>query len=296
MIGTSTPTTQRAMTAPNSGQLDAAHVCRRFNRAAGDFADADFVHRTAADGLFERMAPMRLDAGVILDAGCAIGACGHRLSKQFRRARVMCLDLSPEMLRKSRSARGWFSKTREIRADVLQLPIADDCVDLVFANMLLPWIDDVPVFFQQVARVLRKDGLLMFSTLGPASLETLRGAWPDESPHVMTFADMHNVGDAAVRAGLRDPVVDVDNLNVQYEDADALFRDLTASGARNSLGARRATLTGKNRFAGFRQALQLHGPFELGLELVYGHAWGGGPSQDPGEFRVPADAIGRRRR
>ena len=29
-------------------------------------------------------------------------------------------------------------------------------------------------------------------------------------PHVNLFPDMHNLGDAAVRAGLRDPVLDVD--------------------------------------------------------------------------------------
>jgi hypothetical protein len=38
------------------------------------------------------------------------------------------------------------------------------------------------------------------------------------------------------------------------------------------------------------------GPLTIGLELVYGHAWGGGPRQNPAEFHLGPAAIGRRRR
>ena len=66
----------------------------------------------------------------------------------------------------------------------------------------------------------------------------------DDAPHVSPFADMHNVGDALVGAGLRDPVLDVDELSVTYRDSSALFADLTAAGARNALAARHQALTG----------------------------------------------------
>ena len=113
---------------------------------------------------------------------------------------------------------------------------ADASVDVVFANMLLPWIDDPAAAFAEIARVLRQDGLLAFATLGPDSLLELRDAWrtADAGAHVKQFADMHDIGDALVRAGLRDPVLDVDRLSVTYRNSAALFRDITAFTTRST--------------------------------------------------------------
>jgi malonyl-CoA O-methyltransferase len=108
---------------------------------------------------------------------------------------------------------------------------------------------------------------------------------------------MHDIGDGLVHAGLRDPVLDTDLLNVSYRDTGTLFRDLTLLGARNCLSGRTKTLTGKARFRGMETRLRSRfrdGLLNLKLELVYGHAWGGGPPQTPGEYRIDAAEIGKR--
>ena len=274
-------------------------VIRRFDRAAADFADNDFVHRHACDGLLERMRPMQLKAKRILDLGCATGAGSRQLSRALRRNHVISLDISQSMLQCARQQRSRLARISELRADAMQLPLNTGSVDLVFANMLLPWIGDLDGFFTEVARVLRNDGLFAYSTLGPASLAGLRQAWSsvDDHAHVNPFVDMHNVADAVMRAGLRDPIVDIDPLFISYRDLSALFRDLTATGARNCLRTRFPHLTGKQHFQRMRHALQKQfhgGTLSVELEIVYGHAWGGGPRQKPGEFRVDPSQIGRR--
>ena len=165
------------------------------------------------------------------------------------------------------------------------------------ANLLLPWIDDPVDAFREVSRVLRQDGLFVFSTLGPDSMLSLRTAWrtADDGEHVNRFIDMHEVGDALVRAGLRDPVLDVDRLNVTYENQEALFRDLTATGSRNCLAMRRRGLTGRDRFETMRRALNaIPGGEHLSLEfeLVYGHCWGGaGPGGGDVAIRCEPDSA-----
>ena len=283
------------------GRLRIRDVRRRFDRAAGDFSRADFVHRHAADGLFERMSPMLVDVRHVLDAGAANGLASRALARRFRGSRVLSLDASLPMLRQARRGRSRFSPIREIQADAMRLPLGDGSVDLVFANMLLPWIDDTPAFFTNVARVLRKDGLFVFSSLGPDSLVELRAAWQsiDDGEHVMRFSDMHEIGDALVRHGLREPVLDVDWLTITYDDPPALFSDLTAAGGRNALRGRRRALTGRHTFERFLTGLARRpgdGALELRLELVFGHAWGGGPPMPPGEYTLDVAGIGRRRR
>lgn len=263
------------------------------------FDAADFVHSETRTGLLERLEPMLVAANTVIDLGCGTGSACRALARRFRRSRVIGIDLSRGMLAQLSRKRSWRSKVAAVQADARALPFADQGVDVVFANLLLPWIDDPAGLFREVARVLRKDGLMLFSTLGPDSLLELRRAWQgvDTGAHVNLFMDMHDIGDAAVRAGLREPVLDVDRLAVTYAGSTELFRDLTAAGARNCLRGRRQSLTGKNRFAAMTDALEADrhdDVIRLDLELVYGHCWGSGSVAGSGEHRVAASQIGRR--
>jgi malonyl-CoA O-methyltransferase len=283
------------------GALKRRDVQRRFDRVARQFDQADFVYRHAALGLFDRLSPMQIDATRVLDLGSATGRDHRMLAKRFRTALVIGLDSSLEMLRLARRRRRWFSRSAVVQADAENLPFADGSLDLVYANLLLPWIDDLPACFAEIARVLRKNGLFVFSTLGPDSFQELRLAWGDTlaATRVRRFPDMHDVGDRLVRSGLRDPVLDVDVLTLQYRDADRLFADLRRSGAGNTLQLRERALAGKTRFRSFRERLAssaMQQQLTVTLELVYGHAWGGGPSLAAGEVRFDAGNIGRRRR
>ena len=273
-------------------------IQRRFDRAAADFDDADFVHAVTREGLLARLEPLILEAHRILDLGSATGATGRLLRKQFRGAYVVSLDLSYGMVRRALAGRGWLSKASAVQGDANRLPFADGAFDLVVANQLLPWLPDPGAAFSDIARVLRPGGVFAFATLGPDSLQELRRAWADVDGgvHVHAFADMHNIGDSLVRAGLADPVLDVDRLSVSYEDADQLFADLARTGARNTLPNRAPGLTGRRRFKAVRRALAADGGrIVLDLELVYGHCWGAGPRKDPTDYRIPATAIPRRR-
>lgn len=273
---------------------------RRFDRAAANFDEVDFVHRKIADGLIDRLDPMLIDAKWILDVGGATGSASQCLCRRFRRSRVIVLDASYEMLRQAKRKQMWFSRASMVHANALALPVQTGCVDLVFANLLLPWIDDIQAMFTEVTRVLRRGGLFIFSTLGRDSLSELREAWKsvDNSPHVNHFSDMHDIGDGLVQAGLCDPVLDTDFLKVSYRDTSSFFRDLTFVGGRNSISNRTKTLTGKDRFRNMKRQLDNRfrdGLLEIKLEIIYGHAWGSRAQQPTKEFRVEAAQIRRRK-
>jgi malonyl-CoA O-methyltransferase len=282
----------------HSSELRPRDVRRRFDRAAGRFHESDFVHRVTREGLLERLRPMTTAAATVVDLGSATGAAIPLLEKRFRRARVIAVDFSAAMLQVVRSNKTLFSRRHAVQADARALPFADASVDVVFSNLMLPWIDDLDAVFASVARVLRKDGLFVFSTLGPDSFIEVRDAWGaiDAGEHVNRFPDMHDVGDALVRAGLRDPVLDVDRLAVSYRNAGALFRDLTATGARNSLRNRQRGLMGRARFGRFTAAFfPGGGERSLTLELVYGHCWGGVSKPRGGDVAIDAGKIPLRR-
>ena len=279
---------------PRQKSIRLEDVQRRFDRAAKRFDSADFAHARIRDGLLERLEPLAVESGLVLDLGSATGTSSAALARRYRKSRIVAVDVSHGMAKQVEARRGWRARYRAVQADARALPVRDHSAALVFSNLLLPWIDAPDTVFGEVSRVLAKDAPFIFSALGPDSLKTLAEAFAatGNSMHINAFPDMHDIGDGLVRAGLRDPVLDVDRLTIDYTSAQSLFDDLTATGARNTMIGRRAGLLGKRQF---NAALERLGtPFSIELEIVYGHAWGSGQSK--GGVRIDAARIPVRRR
>jgi malonyl-CoA O-methyltransferase len=268
----------------------------RLDAAAQRFDEHAFLHAVTRQGLLERLAPMTLEPKRVIDLGAATGGSIPALRQRFPKARLYAVDLSLAML--GRHRQGWIRRPLRICANADALPFPDDSVDAVFANLLLPYVDDPGTVFREVARVLRNDGIFAFASLGPDSFCELREAWRavDDRVHVAEFPDMHDLGDGLVRAGLRDPVLDVDRLAVSYREPARLFEDLTFTGARNVFDERPRGLTGRRRIEAFTE--RLFGPdgrLDAELEIVYGHAFGGRPMEPRGPIAIDPASIGRRR-
>jgi malonyl-CoA O-methyltransferase len=192
-----------------------------------------------------------------------------------------------------------------ICADLRALPLADASVDVLFCNLALQWIDDLPAAFAGFRRVLKPGGLLLCATFGPDTLHELRTAFAeaDELPHVSPFADIAGFGDALVAAGFREPVLDRDLLVETLPDFASVLRGLKAMGATNALHARRHSLSGRARFAAADTAYPRDsaGRFPLTWEAIYAQAWGPEPGTPirvaGGELAsVPLNRIPIRRR
>lgn len=278
--------------------LNPEHVRRRFDRVARQFDGADFVHATTRLGLLARIEPLLTEAKTVVDLGAATGTASPLLQKRFKGARIISVDFARRMLERAQEKKRWLSNATFVQARAEALPFANESIDVIFSNQLLPWVNSPATVFSEVARVLCKGGVFAFATLGPDSFREIRHAWRqlDDYPHVNHFPDMHDLGDGLVNAGLRDPVLDVDRLCIDYQAADRLLADLAASGARNALSDRSKALTGKRRFAAMLEGLTAAGgSITLDIELVYGHCWGAGPKMDPANYRIDATRIPLRR-
>lgn len=253
-----------------SGLLfDARQVRRAFSRSARSYdAAAQLQHVVEArllesldyldDPALQRPPPQRL-----LDLGCGTGRASVAMQKRWPKAQVVSLDLALPMLQQARTASkrslrqaaGWLSNPfarvpQAICADARALPLAEGSIDVLFSNLCLQWVEDLDAVFAGFRRVLKPNGLLLISSFGPETLWELREAFAqvDSAPHVSPFADIAAFGDALVRAGFRQPVLDRELDTTRYQDLPALMRELRAIGATNALASRRHTLTGRARF------------------------------------------------
>ena len=271
--------------------------CRRqFDRAAATFDQARFIHDESRRRLLERLEALRVEPGTYADIGAAHAHGARALADRYPAADVVAVDASSAMLGSATS--GSFAR---IAGDAEKLPFAAGSISLLFANQLLPWTMPERLF-AEARRVLSPGGILLFATLGPESLAELRHAWSrvDDKIHVHALWDVQTLGDLVVRAGLEEPVLDVDRIEVSYADVGALVADLRACGATNTAAGRRHSLTGKARWQGFVDALAANRPgqrFKLTIELILGVAFGSRQTSragSGGEIVVPIDSLKRR--
>lgn len=281
--------------------IDKRRARRAFEQAAPAYDEAAVLQREIASRMLERLDYVRLEPETILDLGAGTGYAFDALQRRYRKARVIALDFALPMLRIARRRGSLLRRPRCLCADAESLPLAGGSVDLVVSNATLQWCNDLEATFRDLARVLRPGGLLMFTTFGPDTLRELREAWAvaDGHSHVSPFPDMHDVGDALVRAGFADPVMDAERLTVTYGEVRGLMADLKVLGTRNATLQRPRGLTGKARMRVMEQAYEAHrveGRLPATYEVVHGHAWA--PVQRPtpdGGVAVPVSSISKHR-
>jgi malonyl-CoA O-methyltransferase len=281
--------------------LDPSVVRRAFDRASVTFDEFSAVHTELRTRSLERLDVVRLQPSVIVDLGAGTGHATRALQDRYRSAYVVALDISTRMLEQARKRQRFLKRFGRVAADAHQLSLKSASVDLLFSNLMLQWCADPDRVFGELARVLKPHGLLTFTTLGPDTLRELRTAWDDRHVHVHRFIDMHDLGDALMRAGFAEPVMDTERLTVTYRDLDTLLRELKGSGSMNAAVGRQRTLRSRERDARARaqyQPLETQSLIPVTLEVVYGHAWASTDTRRRGAsadvFKVPIGSIGRR--
>lgn len=268
----------------NEFEIDKKQVRRAFSRAATHYDASAVMQREVCTRMLERLDYIKLQPQRVLDAGCGTGWGTRQLAERYPAAQMIAVDIALGMLQAGRGRSGWWQKLfggrqqNPLCADVEALPLADRSVDMVWSNLALQWCNDLPATLAELHRVLKTEGLVMFSTFGPDTLKELRTAFHgiDEHNHLNRFADMHDIGDMLVAAGFNAPVMDMEYLTLTYGDVRSILQDLKAIGAHNATAGRGQGLMGKHAWARLLENYERQrrdGKLPATYEVVYGHAW-----------------------
>ena len=266
---------------------------RSFASAAAAYDQVAVLQQEVGRRLLQRLDLVRIQPRRILDLGSGTGQCVPELGARYKKAQVVALDIALPMLRQARKRGRWRRRPWCVCGDAESLPFADASFDLVFSNLMLQWCVELEVAFAELQRVLRPGGLLMFTSFGPDTLRELRNSWQqvDAYSHVNAFWDMHDVGDALLRARFADPVMDVERVTLTYPDVWQLMRELKQVGAHNVTAGRPRGLTGKARMQRLVAAYEDYrsdGVLPASYEIVNGHAW-----STSADFGISVDSITR---
>jgi malonyl-CoA O-methyltransferase len=286
--------------APDPFAIDSRAVRRQFARAASTYDASAVLQREVGARMMERLDLIRLTPSVILDAGCGTGEALPELAARYPQSRRVALDVALPMLvaarERIRAGRSLVERLLSplggrvpgspslVCGDLAALPFATGSIGLVWSNLALQWVAEMPRAIAELHRVLEVGGLVTFTTFGPDTLKELRAAFAavDAHPHVARFTDMHDIGDLLVQTGFADPVMQMEMLTLTYPDARSLARELRAIGATNATTGRRRGLTGRRRFERALAGLEAtRERIPATFEVIYGHAWKAAPRRTP---------------
>jgi len=257
-----------------------------FEQIAGRYEQHAALEQEVCTRLLERTAFNLSPPLQILDLGCGTGTGSAQLKRTFRKAQVVGMDTSLAMLSHVRRKSSMLRPLKAVCGDIGALPFAARSADMVFSNLASYWCPEPMAMFAEFRRVMRPDGMLLFSTFGPATMNELGEAWAgvDEEVELPVFPDLLEIGNALVAAGFREPVMDRETITLSYPQLDALLEELEATGTSLLV---RGWERWKTAMAELKQAyapMLRDGKYPLSFEIVYGTAFGprdGQPMKTP---------------
>ena len=238
---------------------------------------APWLHEEAARRMAERLVLLRQAPQRVIDWWSHAGGSSAALMSALPRAQFERRGLRVgQLVEPATGWRRWWPGTRSKP----QEPAPQTPADMVWANMLLHHVCEPLALMQQWHAQLAVDGILMFSTLGPGSLPSLRRLYRAEAfgPAMADLVDMHDIGDQLVEAGFADPVMDQEIVRLTWSSARAALQELRSLGSNLSLARQPGLRTPRwqeRLLKAMEQDAQQAGLARVTLEfeLVYGHAF-----------------------
>ena len=208
-------------------------------------------------------------------------AAHQQVAERYPQAAQTIVENQPahEAALREQLATPWWNRWRQPKLQWGHPPAGS--MNMLWANMALHNHPNPQLLLQTWHQMLAVGGFVMFSCLGPDTLQELRAVYAQQGWPVAShqFTDMHDWGDMLVQAGFAEPVMDMERITLSYSDASKLRAELRELG-RNLHPARFAGLRGRQWLAQLDLSLarQLaradeEGRLVVTFEVIYGHAF-----------------------
>ena len=250
------------------------HDKKKFSES---YLNSAIVQKEIVSRLMERLSLISISPEKIVDIGAGIGLGTKELKKLYLDAEFFMFDKSFKSLNLEYAGN---KNTFLVCGDFTKTSFKDNAFDFVYSSSALHWDLDVKSSFEEMYRILKPGGLLLFSTYGPDTLIELRSAWAqvDDLKHVNEFYDMHDLGDLMLALNFIDTVVDSEKIIIDYENIRQLQVDLKNIGSHvTKENIKINGLLGKNKmklmYEEYHKFKNQNGSFPATYEVIYGSAW-----------------------
>lgn len=222
-------------------------IRRSFNEASETYENAADWQKEVGQLLLHTIKKALPQEKYILDLGCGTGFLLKQLEQEFPNNTYLALDIAESMLY---FARQHLKNTEYLCNDAESLGLLDESIDIIFSNMMLQWSICLKSTLKEQHRVLKPSGQLIFSILGPNSLDSLKNAWQKidtKSDAINHFIDQENLKDFLSSAGFNEISIQQQSVYKHYNSVLDLLQHLKTTGANTLKINNRKGLMGKQK-------------------------------------------------
>ncbi len=215
-------------------------VLKHFSQAANSYDKVAYLQRITGDKL---LGQLNTSPKQILDLGAGTGYCSTLLSQKFPDSKILSLDLSPSMLEQIPLD----ENITPVQSDMNALPIINNSLDLVLANMSLQWSPNLLNTLTGIYQSLSSQGDCLFSLPGPQTLSELRTSWEqvDAFDHTNRFYSETELHQNLSEVGFKSIQLTSKIYHLEFQTLLELMQYLKALGANTILNNQQKTLMGR---------------------------------------------------
>ena len=255
-------------------------VRQHFSAHASEYDCYAQVQKRVVAGLIARLPADLHPYHTALDLGTGTGDLARQLRERAPDLPLLVADIAHAM---TCAAAGRVTGVAAFDADADSLPLRHASVDLVLSASMYQWVNDLPLAFTEVQRVLQPGGLFAFALFGAGTLGELRAAHSAAlaeaghaaTSHMQSFPDTEAVAAALQIAGLTGQLESLDEQEI-HPDVPQLLRSLKRIGAQNATRQRPPGLSGRKTtermMAIYQERFGGNGSIPATYQVIYGLA------------------------
>lgn len=228
----------------NSNHKHRVKIAKSFGSASNSYDVSARLQRFSGKHLMPWL-PNRNDLHV-LDLGSGTGFFTDLLASTYNN--VIGLDFSKKMLHFAKDCRN--KNIAWLEADAHKIPLQDESIDFIYSNLVIQWCEPLDVAIEEMLRVLKPGGLIIFTTLVDGTLHELKSSWKqvDDDQHVIDFkteeqlsAYFNSENSSVLEHKCQDVVL-------EYQNVIHLARELKGLGANHLPKKKNRGLSGKDKW------------------------------------------------
>lgn len=221
-------------------------IADSFSRAAEHYDQSAYLQRRIGTKLLSYL-PDHLKLTHWLDLGCGTGYFTHHLTQKFPNSYGVGLDLAEAMLYQAKChthADAW------VVGDGEHLPLQSNSIDLIYSNLAIQWCHDFDRVLQEAYRVLKPNGIMLFTSLCEGTLYELAHSWKavDDYQHVNSFLPFSHYQQIIDHSDFQMIETCCQVEMCYYQSIKVLMKELKGIGAHNINPDRKAGLTTRKQW------------------------------------------------
>tara|TARA_B100001029_G_scaffold122950_1_gene102293 strand:+ start:727 stop:1557 length:831 start_codon:yes stop_codon:yes gene_type:complete len=249
-------------------------IARSFDSKSKFYDNYSIVQKEIARRMIGRLSLTKINPLNILDLGSGTGYLASLIAEKYPSASVTCLDISEKMILECKKKNNNF---KLVISDIEKLPFNYSSFDLVVSSFTLHWCEEIDKIFFDIFKILKDNGLFMFTTVGPSTLKELQEAYAnvDDNQHINSFTDLHLYGDSLLNNKFQDPVMDMEEVVVEYRTFHDVLDSLRKTGANTLIGTSKP-YTKKSDYIRLLNSYPINKKnklYPVTYEMIYGFSW-----------------------